>query len=195
MPPSPLTKLRHPLHALRAAAFAVGALFVLVGVGVLLHQPLLIPPLAASAALVHGAPGLPISQPRNLIGGQLLAAVVGYGTLAVTGSHTWGAALAAGLALGAMLLTHLSHSPAAATAVIVVLQAPRPAPFLALLALATVLLVAFGMLPARIGAHPVRYPVTWRTYRPQETVVVNRSVDPDISRSALSHPVESSMRS
>ncbi|MFJ9852702.1 HPP family protein [Streptomyces sp. NPDC101150] len=151
----------HPLHALRATAFAIGALLLLVGVGVLLHQPLLIPPLAASAALVHGAPGLPISQPRNLVGGQLLSTAIGFGTLAVTGSTGWGAAIAAGLSLGVMMLTHLSHSPAAATAVIVVLQAPHPVPFLPLLALATALLVAIGLLPGRIGGHPVRYPVAW----------------------------------
>ncbi|MER5438266.1 HPP family protein [Streptomyces sp. NPDC002790] len=159
-PPSAASR-PHPLHALRATVFAIGALLVLVAVGVLLRQPLLIPPLAASAALVHGAPGLPISQPRNLVGGQLISAAIGFGTLAVTGSNGWGAAVAAGLSLGAMMLTHLSHSPAAATAVIVVLQAPHPVPFLSLLALGTGLLVAVGLLPGRIGGHPVRYPQSW----------------------------------
>ncbi|NEB80594.1 HPP family protein [Streptomyces sp. SID14478] len=160
-PPPTAGERPHPLHALRAGAFATCALFLLVGVGVLLRQPLLIPPLAASAALVHGAPGLPISQPRNLVGGQLLSAVIGFVALTVTGSNGWSAALAGGLALGAMMLTHLPHSPAAATAVIVVLQAPHPVPFLPLLALATLLLVVIGMLPGRIGGHPVRYPLTW----------------------------------
>ncbi|QHC23171.1 HPP family protein [Streptomyces sp. GS7] len=160
-PPSAATPRPRPLHVLRATTFAIGALLLLVGIGVLLHQPLLIPPLAASAALVHGAPALPISQPRNLVGGQLLSALIGFGTLAVTGSSGWGAAVAAGLSLGAMMLTHLSHSPAAATAVIVVLQAPHPVPFLPLLVLAAALLVAIGLLPGRIGGHPVRYPVAW----------------------------------
>ncbi|MET8541121.1 HPP family protein [Kitasatospora sp. NPDC004799] len=160
-PPPTTTPGAHPLHALRATVFAIGTLLLLVGVGVLLGQPLLIPPLAASAALVHGAPGLPISQPRNLVGGQLMSALIGYATLAVTGSTTWGAAVAAGLSLGAMMLTRLSHSPAAATAVIVVLEAPHPVPFLPLLALATGLLVVIGLLPGRIGGHPVRYPVSW----------------------------------
>ncbi|WP_316525511.1 HPP family protein [Kitasatospora brasiliensis] len=160
-PPPAATPRPHPLHALRATVFAIGALLLLVGVGVLLDQPLLIPPLAASAALVHGAPGLPISQPRNLIAGHLMSALIGYATLAVIGSSTWGAAVAAGLSLGAMMLTHLPHSPAAATAVIVVLQAPHPVPFLPLLVLATGLLVMIGLLPGRIGGHPVRYPVSW----------------------------------
>ncbi|WP_030239648.1 HPP family protein [Streptomyces sp. NRRL S-350] len=161
-PPSAAATPRpHPLHVLRATVFAIGTLLLLVAVGVLLHQPLLIPPLAASAALVHGAPGLPISQPRNLVGGQLMSAVIGFATLAVTGSTAWGAAIAAGLSLGAMMLTHLSHSPAAATSVIVVLQAPHPVPFFPLLVLATGLLVVIGLLPGRIGGHPVRYPLSW----------------------------------
>ncbi|MFJ5233193.1 HPP family protein [Kitasatospora sp. NPDC088391] len=147
-------------HAVRAGGFATGALLVLVGVGVLLHQPVLIPPLAASAALVHGAPGLPISQPRNLIGGQLLSAAVGFGVLVAAGPGPWAAAVAGGLALVAMMLAHVPHSPAAATAVIVVLQAPAPVPFLPLLALATTVLVLVGLLPHRVGGHPVRYPAT-----------------------------------
>ncbi|GAA1248609.1 hypothetical protein GCM10009665_44350 [Kitasatospora nipponensis] len=151
----------HPLTALHASGFAVGALLLLVGVGVLLGEPLLIPPLAASAALVHGAPGLPISQPRNLVGGHLLAALIGFAVLAVTGRSTWGAAVAGGLALGATLLTHLSHSPAAATAVVVVLQGPGLAPFLPLLVLATLLLVAIGALHGRLGGSAVRYPLSW----------------------------------
>ncbi|MER7707447.1 HPP family protein [Kitasatospora sp. NPDC097605] len=160
-PPTAKAPRPHPLHALRASAFAIGALLLLAGVGVLVHQPLLIPPVAASAALVHGAPGLPISQPRNLIGGHLLAGLIGYATLAVTGSTAWGAAIAAGLALGAMMLCHVSHSPAVASAVVVVLQEPSAWPFLPLLVLSTVLLVAIGLLPGRIGGHPVRYPLSW----------------------------------
>ncbi|MFE6054118.1 HPP family protein [Kitasatospora sp. NPDC056446] len=160
-PPPAASPRPHSLHALRTTVFAIGALLLLVAVGVLLHQPLLIPPVAASAALVHGAPGLPISQPRNLVGGQLMSALIGYATLAVTGSTAWGAAIAAGLSMGAMLLTHLSHSPAVATTVIVVLQAPHPVPFLPLLVLSAGLLVAIGLLPGRIGGHPVRYPLSW----------------------------------
>ncbi len=90
-----------------------------------------------------------------------MSALIGFATLAVTGSTAWGAAIAAGLSLGAMLLTHTSHSPAAASALLVVLQAPHLMPFLPLLALATTLLVLIGLLPGRIGGHPVRYPLSW----------------------------------
>ncbi|WP_371521637.1 hypothetical protein [Kitasatospora sp. NBC_01300] len=42
-----------------------------------------------------------------------------------------------------------------------VLQAPPALPFLPLLVLSTGILVAIGLLPGRIGGHPVRYPVSW----------------------------------
>ncbi|CAM5440330.1 hypothetical protein STANM309S_05000 [Streptomyces tanashiensis] len=86
--------------------------------GTLLHQPLLIPPLAASMALVAGT-DLPLSQPRSVLGGQLLSALTGFAVLAVAGPGLWGAAVAGGLALGVMMLARTPHSPAAATAVIV----------------------------------------------------------------------------
>lgn len=87
--------------------------------------------------------------------------MVGFLVLAVAGPGPWAAAVAGGLALVAMLIAHVPHSPAAATAVIVVLQSPHPAVFLPLLALATAVLVLFGLLPHRFGGHPVRYPATW----------------------------------
>ncbi|MFJ8044240.1 HPP family protein [Kitasatospora sp. NPDC096147] len=141
-------------------AGSVAALVALVAIGVGLHQTVLIPPLAASAALVFGAPALPLSQPRSVIGGQLISALVGFLVLAVGGSSMWAAGVAGGLALGAMMLARTPHSPAAATAVIVVLTRPHPVTFLALLALATVVLVLVGIVAGRSG-RTARYPSYW----------------------------------
>ncbi|MEU2119871.1 HPP family protein [Streptomyces sp. NPDC016459] len=140
---------------------AVAALTALVAIGTVLHQPMLVPPLAASAALVYGAPALPLSQPRSVVGGQLVSAAVGFLTLAAVGSSTWAAALAGGLALGAMMLARTPHSPAAATAVIVVVTQPPTLLFLALLALATVVLVAVGLARSALDSAAPRYPVYW----------------------------------
>ena len=84
---------------------------------------------------------------------------VGFAVVAVGGPGIWTAATAGGLALGAMLLLRVAHSPAAATAVIVGATAPPAARFLELLAAATVILVAFGVLGARIEGK--KYPVYW----------------------------------
>jgi CBS-domain-containing membrane protein len=55
---------------------------------------------------------------------------------------------------GSTLLFRVGHSPAAATAVIVAVEHPPAAPFLALLALATVILVLVGIVGNRIAKHP-----------------------------------------
>ncbi|MEV6972425.1 HPP family protein [Kitasatospora sp. NPDC093806] len=144
---------------LASTATAVAALLLLAALGALLHQPLLIPPLAASMALIAGAPDLPLAQPRSVIGGQLLSALTGYAVLAVATPGYWSAAVAGGLALGVMTLARTPHSPAAATAVIVALTAPAPLPFLPLLTLAATLLTLTGLLSARL--HTRRYPTYW----------------------------------
>ncbi|MFJ2708349.1 HPP family protein [Streptomyces sp. NPDC087428] len=138
----------------------VAALVLLAAIGTLLDQTVLIPPLAASAALVFAAPALPLAQPRNVIGGQLVSTLVGFLALAVAGSSVWASAVAGGLAIGAMALTRTSHSPAAATAVIVVVTDPSAALFLPLLLLATLVIVGVGILAGRTGK-TVRYPAYW----------------------------------
>ncbi|MFI1975015.1 HPP family protein [Streptomyces wedmorensis] len=153
-PPRP-----RPGVVLASTAAAVTALLLLVAVGALLREPLLIPPLAASMALVAGAPDLPLSQPRSVVGGQLLSALTGFAVLAVAGPGLWGAAVAGGLALGVMMAARTPHSPAAATAVIVALQAPPFWSFLGLLALASLLLVAVGLGAGRATGRT--YPRYW----------------------------------
>src|SRR5262249_1272189 len=95
----------------------VAGLSALVVLGALSGHVLLIPPMAASMSLVAAAPTLPLSHPRNLIGGQVIAALIGVAVGTVDHS-LWAGALAGGLALGAMMATRTPHSPAAATAVI-----------------------------------------------------------------------------
>jgi CBS-domain-containing membrane protein len=148
-----------PSTALIATATSIAALLVLVAVGKATDETLLIPPLAASMALVAGASNLPLGQPRNVIGGQLVSAATGFIVLAVLGQNEWSAAIAGGLALGAMLMLRVPHSPAAATAVIVALTSPQVISFLILLAVATVILVLVGLVGNRFNKQ--RYPIYW----------------------------------
>ncbi|MDI3403324.1 HPP family protein [Streptomyces cavernicola] len=148
-----------PRAVLTSTALSVVALTLLAGIGVWLHQAVLIPPLAASMALIAGASASPLAQPRNVVGGHVVAALTGYLVVAVAGAGFWSAAAAGGLALGVMLLFRVSHSPAAATAVIVGLEHPPPAQFLSLLVMSAVLLVLIGLLGNRINRR--HYPVYW----------------------------------
>ncbi|GAA1504302.1 hypothetical protein GCM10009730_04040 [Streptomyces albidochromogenes] len=157
---------RAPARPTPAAAFhsisaATAVLLGLAAIGAVIHEPVLIPPLAASAALVHNAPALPLAQPRSVVGGHLLGAAVGYGVLAAAGSSAWAAAVAAGVTLALMIAARTPHSPACATAVVIVLQTPAPARFVPLLVGATVLLVATGCAASRIRRTALKYPTYW----------------------------------
>jgi CBS-domain-containing membrane protein len=137
----------------------LATLATLAAVGALTHLPLLFPPLAASMALIAAGSTLPLAQPRNVIGGHVVSALVGFAAVALIGSGGWAAALAGACALGAMLVLRISHSPAVGTAVIVGATAPSALPFLELLVLASMILVVFGIVGARLEGK--KYPVYW----------------------------------
>lgn len=137
---------------------SAAALLALVGIGMATGQVLLIPSMAASMALIAGAPSLPLSQPRNVVGGQLISAVVGVAVGLVSHSP-WAAAVAGALALGVMLLARMSHSPAAAMAVIGAMAAEGRLAFVACVGLAAVVLVLFGLLRATFRR--TAYPSYW----------------------------------
>jgi len=83
---------------------------------------LLIGSFGASAVLVYGAIKSPLAQPRNLLGGHILAGIVGVACYKIFGATPWMAgALAASLAIVVMLLTKTLHPPAGATALIAVI--------------------------------------------------------------------------
>lgn len=141
-----------------ATVTATAALLSLVAIGTLSGQVLLIPPMAASMALIAAAPTLPLSQPRNVVGGQLISAAIGVAIGAIASSY-WTAAVAGGLALGVMLATRTAHSPAAATAVLGVLTAPAQWTFVLWAGVAAVVLVLFGLSRARLTRS--EYPTYW----------------------------------
>jgi len=83
----------------------------------------LIVPLGATCVLIFAAPAAPFSQPRNVILGHLIAALVGLAFFGALGSAFWVAALANGVAIALMVATKTVHPPAGATALIPVLTA------------------------------------------------------------------------
>ncbi|THA56613.1 HPP family protein [Streptomyces sp. A1136] len=150
-----------PAAAFHSVSAVTTVLLALVAIGAMIHEPVLIPPLAASAALVHSAPTLPLAQPRGVVLGHLLGAGVGYGVLALAGGSAWAAAVAAGVTLALLMLARTPHSAACATSVIVVLQAPAPGRFLPLLFGSTVLLVLTGYAASRVRRKAPKYPAYW----------------------------------
>ena len=92
----------------------------------LVGHPLLIGSFGASAVLLFGATDSPLAQPRNLVGGHLVSATVAVIVVALFGSTTLTMAIGVGLAIFVMNMTHTTHPPGGATALIGVQGAVGP---------------------------------------------------------------------
>ncbi|RED92289.1 HPP family protein [Marinoscillum furvescens] len=87
---------------------------------------LLIGSFGASSVLVFGAIQSPYAQPRNLIGGHVLSAVIGVACQQLLGADTWyAAAFAVALAIIGMQYSKTVHPPGGATALIAVIGGPQ----------------------------------------------------------------------
>ena len=76
----------------------------------------------ASAVLIYGAIRSPLAQPRNLLGGHILSAIVGVTACQWLGSNPWlAAAVAVSVSIALMHLTKTLHPPGGATALIAVI--------------------------------------------------------------------------
>ncbi len=82
----------------------------------------------ASAVLVYAAANSPLAQPRNVVGGHLLGALVGVTTAQGVGAPEWlwlGAALAVSCSIVVMIVTKTLHPPGGATALLAVIGSER----------------------------------------------------------------------
>ncbi len=83
---------------------------------------LLIGSFGASAVLIYGAIKSPLAQPRNLLGGHMLSAVIGVSCFKLFPDQPWlASALAVSLAIAGMHATKTLHPPGGATALIAVI--------------------------------------------------------------------------
>ena len=80
----------------------------------------------ASAVLIYGAIRSPLAQPRNLIGGHIISAIIGVTTYNVLHNQMWlAAAVAVATAIAVMHATRTLHPPGGATALIAVIGSPK----------------------------------------------------------------------
>jgi CBS-domain-containing membrane protein len=107
----------------------------------------------ASAVLIYGAIKSPLAQPRNLVGGHVISAIIGVASYQIFYTHMWlAASVAVATAIACMHITKTLHPPGGATSLIAVigsekihnlgyLYAIMPAGLGALIMLAVALLV------------------------------------------------------
>ena len=80
----------------------------------------------ASAVLVYGVPEAEFSQPRNLIGGHLISALIGVSTAFLLGyEQPLAAPFSVAFAILAMQFTNTVHPPGGATALIAVIGSEK----------------------------------------------------------------------
>jgi CBS-domain-containing membrane protein len=83
---------------------------------------LIIGSFGASAVLIYGAIRSPLAQPRNLLGGHIISALIGVSTYKFLYPHIWlAAAFAVATSIAVMHATKTLHPPGGATALIAVI--------------------------------------------------------------------------
>lgn len=139
---------------------SVAAILAAYAVADMVGYTLFIAPLGASAVLLFGANDSPLAQPRNLIGGHLISACVAAAIVALLGSSQLTMALAVGLSILLMNLTHTTHPPGGATALIGV-QGHAGITFIFVPVLAGALILLAAALFTNNLAYHRQYPRHW----------------------------------
>lgn len=123
----------------------------------------------ATAVLLYAAPRSDLAQPRNVVGGHVVSAVVGVTAHRVLGAHPeLAAALAVATAIAVMQLTLTVHPPGGATALIAVLGPGRVHQLgyryvLTPVLVSVCLMVVVALIVNNLSRHEHHhYPVTWR---------------------------------
>ncbi|MET3355229.1 UNVERIFIED_ORG: CBS-domain-containing membrane protein [Xanthobacter viscosus] len=114
------------LVGLKSGAGGMLGMGLVGGAAAFTQLPLLIAPFGASAVLLFGHPATPLAQPANVIGGYAVSATIGLLVAVVFPGAWWAAALGVGLAILAMLMLRLSHPPAGAVPILMVVAVIDP---------------------------------------------------------------------
>lgn len=121
----------------------------------------------ASAVLIYGAPGGPLSQPRNLLGGHLVSALIGVACYQLLSGQMWlASSIAVATAIGVMHLTKSLHPPGGATALIAVIGSDKIHQLSFYYALIPVMAGAMIMFLIALVVNNIpesrKYPVFWK---------------------------------
>lgn len=123
-----LNPVTHTERIISAVGGFLGILFILAATTLSLGEReaalLIVASMGASAVLLFAVPHGPLSQPWSLIGGHGISALIGVTCAMVVPNLYIAAALAVGLAIGAMHYLRCIHPPGGATALSAVIGGP-----------------------------------------------------------------------
>lgn len=154
----PPSHLKHAVWSFISGTTGILAIFAIARAA---GQPLLIGSFGASAVLLFGVADSPLAQPKNLIGGHLLSALVAVAIVPILGTGAVPTALAVGIAIMVMNLTRTNHPPGGATALIGVQGGAGPLFVLVPVLAGALVLLLVALFTNNVVYHR-HYPRSWR---------------------------------
>lgn len=124
LPPGP--KLIHIIKGIIGGTLGI---YVLSYLSQFTEEPWLIAPFGATCVLLFAVPTSPLAQPRNVIGGHFITALVGLTALYLFGDSMLVLSLAVGIAIGAMQYTRTLHPPAGANPIVIMIAGQQAVGF------------------------------------------------------------------
>ena len=160
-----LNPVSHTERLVSVVGGFLGIFFILIASGLVLGDRdatlLIVGSMGASAVLLFAVPHGPLSQPWALIGGHTVSAFIGVACAQLVPDLFLAAALAVGLAIGAMHALRCIHPPGGATALTAVIGGPAVHALGFQFLVTPVLLNVAIILGTAIG---VNYFFAWRRY-------------------------------
>ena len=155
-----------------ALAAGLGGLIAILAVGglsVLAETPLLMAPFGASCVLLFSAPSSPLSQPINVVGGHMVATVISLLLASFLPAEWWALAIGVGLAITVMGLLRITHPPAGADPIVIMLAAPSFDFLFTPVLLGSLILITVAKAVHRTTgtAYPLPLPVTPEEAEPE----------------------------
>ena len=124
------------------------------------RYPMIAAPMGATSVLLYGVPQSPLSQPRNVIAGSVIGAIVAVLCLKLFGTAPWVMAAAVATTILVMKCTRTVHPPAGAVALVGVMSNVSWDFIIAPVLLGAVVMVLLACLMSRFAA-PKSYPNHW----------------------------------
>ena len=121
---------------------------------------LLLASFGGSCLTVFGFPNLSFAQPRNVIGGHMIGALIGLLFLSLFGMHSWAIASAVASAAALMIYSGTAHPPAGANPIIVFLLHPGWEFLIFPTLIGSILIIILGVIFNNL-MHKENYPKYW----------------------------------
>lgn len=155
--PPPRPNFLYILATWICSAIAIATLY---GISYITGSIMIMAPFGATCVLVFAAPDSPFAQPRNVIGGYVVATAISLLFLHVLGDSWWVVALGVSTTIAVMQFTKTLHPPAGANAIVVILSHPSWSFIFIPVLVGAIILVLCGVITNNF-AKDRHYPKYW----------------------------------